>query len=185
MIETYFTADTHFGHIKILEYEKENRPFSSIEEHDEELIKRWNSVVKPNDNVYHLGDFSLGGKAKVIEIGRRLNGHKRLIMGNHDVYPIDYYLAVFERVYGCIFYKEFILSHVPLHKAHSRNSVNLHGHLHSKRVKNTDIYDVWKEPAKITNSLVYDDPDYVCVSVEQSNLTPININEIREKINGR
>ena len=52
---TYFTSDLHFGHENILRFDK--RPFSSIKEHDEELIKRWNAKVKPGDTVYILGDF--------------------------------------------------------------------------------------------------------------------------------
>ena len=45
----YYIADTHFNHHNILEYE--NRPFNSVTEMDEELIKRWNSRVKDKDEV--------------------------------------------------------------------------------------------------------------------------------------
>lgn len=73
----WFTADTHFGHVRTLELSK--RPFSFVEEMDEELIRRWNSVVKPDDEVYHLGDFGL----PICQ--SRLNGATiYLVPGNYD-----------------------------------------------------------------------------------------------------
>jgi len=77
---TWFTSDTHFGHANIIRYS--NRPYDTTEEHDEALIANWNFSVQPNDEVYHLGDFSFGNKA--MEILPRLNGIIHLIKGNHD-----------------------------------------------------------------------------------------------------
>ena len=51
----WFTSDTHWGHANILKYD--NRPFATIDEHDEELVRRWNAVVAPGDVVYHLNIF--------------------------------------------------------------------------------------------------------------------------------
>ena len=79
----YFTSDQHFGHENIIKYC--NRPFSSVEEMDEEMIKRWNSVVKDSsDIVYHLGDFCLKDDAKPYI--SRLNGRIRFVCPNnhHD-----------------------------------------------------------------------------------------------------
>lgn len=81
-MSTFFTADTHFGHKRICELSK--RPFGSIEEHDEQLIMRWNTMVAPSDVVYHLGDVGLCKKDRFAEILSRLNGEIRLIKGNHD-----------------------------------------------------------------------------------------------------
>lgn len=50
---------------------------------DEELIRRWNEVVSDGDDIYHLGDFSMG-KTAASTILDRLNGRKHLIWGNHD-----------------------------------------------------------------------------------------------------
>ena len=76
----WFTSDHHFGHKNIIEYC--NRPFSSVEEMDEELIERWNSVVGMFDLVYHLGDFTLcEGAARYF---RRLNGTIFVVKGGHD-----------------------------------------------------------------------------------------------------
>lgn len=52
----YFISDLHIGHTNVLSFD--NRPFKSIEEHDEALIKNWNSVVGMDDDVYLLGDIS-------------------------------------------------------------------------------------------------------------------------------
>ena len=77
----YYIADTHFGHENIIRIS--HRPFSSIQEMDETLIKNWNKVVKPTDDVYILGDLAYKGKDPDSYI-RKLNGRKHLITGNHD-----------------------------------------------------------------------------------------------------
>ena len=79
---TYFTADTHFGHANIIKYA--NRPFASVAEMDATLIKNWNDTVGPDDDVYHLGDFSLTSPAKTRDILDQLNGRIHLIKGNHE-----------------------------------------------------------------------------------------------------
>ena len=56
----WFTSDLHFNHKRIIEYEPTTRPFASVEEMNETLIKNWNSVVQPEDTVYVLGDFIMG-----------------------------------------------------------------------------------------------------------------------------
>ena len=56
----FITSDTHFGDESIRRYE--NRPFSSVQEMDEELIRRWNEKVSEDDVVWHLGDFCTLGK---------------------------------------------------------------------------------------------------------------------------
>lgn len=76
----YYTSDTHFRHKNIIKYC--NRPFASIDEHDEAIIARWNETVSPDDIVYHLGDFIFGDKAEYYLSS--LNGKKHLIWGNHD-----------------------------------------------------------------------------------------------------
>lgn len=78
----FFTSDQHYFHNNVIKYC--NRPFNSVEEMNEELIRRHNSVVKPEDDVYHLGDFSLAKRAPE-QILHRLNGiHWLKAVGNHD-----------------------------------------------------------------------------------------------------
>ena len=84
MGKIFLTSDTHFNHLNILRYESETRPFSSIEEMNEAIIANWNSVVSPEDTVYHLGDFFMGRYDAIEDILDRLNGTIKLIRGNHD-----------------------------------------------------------------------------------------------------
>ncbi|WP_279356723.1 metallophosphoesterase [Methylobacterium indicum] len=80
---TWFTSDCHFGHRGILQMEA--RPFASIEEHDDALIQAWNSRVRPQHDVFFLGDFAMNSSAdRCREVFARLNGRKHLIIGNHD-----------------------------------------------------------------------------------------------------
>jgi calcineurin-like phosphoesterase family protein len=80
-MKTFFTSDTHFGHANIIKYC--NRPFASVEEMDNTLIHNWNAVVRPEDTVYHLGDFAVGGGPAAPYL-RRLNGTIYFCLGNHD-----------------------------------------------------------------------------------------------------
>jgi calcineurin-like phosphoesterase family protein len=77
----FFTSDHHFNHNNVIAYC--GRPFSSVEEMNEHLVYKWNSIVGENDTVYHLGDFSFSITA-VEQYLHRLNGRKVLIPGNHD-----------------------------------------------------------------------------------------------------
>lgn len=78
----WWTSDTHFGHVRINELA--DRPFSSVEEMDREIAERWNDVVRPGDEVWHLGDVALGRIADSLALVSRLHGRKRLVVGNHD-----------------------------------------------------------------------------------------------------
>lgn len=78
----WFTSDLHFGHKNILEYC--DRPCEDLYQMQEMLISNWNSVVKPIDDVFHLGDFSFLRPAETRAISASLNGNKHAIWGNHD-----------------------------------------------------------------------------------------------------
>lgn len=84
MIDTFdfVTADTHFGHAKILEYGRKG--FKDVDDMDEQIIRNWNAVVGPGDTVIHLGDFCLGQKNRALEYFQALHGRKFLVIGNHD-----------------------------------------------------------------------------------------------------
>ena len=173
MGDTFFIGDTHFGHSRILTFEKIKpyRPFATIEEHNEELIKRWNSVVRKHDVVWHLGDVGFGKAA--VELCGRLNGLKKLVLGNHDAYSTELYLKHFHKVYGAFAWNGFLLTHVPVHPCQlSRegfNRGNIHGHLHTEVVmKQVDGQDVIDER-------------YICVAAEQINLTPISLEELLQR----
>lgn len=155
----FFTSDTHFSHVNILKYC--NRPFKDTDHMDEEIIRRWNETVSPDDTVFHLGDIALGPIVTSLPKIARLNGRKIAILGNHDrpfmragkADEEDWwqrYEEVFDRVVhwqGQDLYIEdygyFRLSHFPYtgdHTAEDRHSehrpvddglVLIHGHTHS------------------------------------------------------
>ena len=155
--KVFLIGDCHFGHRNIIKYC--NRPFKNVEDMTEQLIKNWNNAVGTNDIVYVVGDFALCGKQKIIEIGQRLNGRKRLILGNHDQASINTYReAGFEFVYNhhIVLDDFFIVSHIPL--------VGIS--------ENTPFANIFAH--------VHDDPTYkdfscrsFCVSAERINYTPI------------
>lgn len=163
MANTFYIADTHFGHKNILKFESEKRPFSSIEEHDETIVDNWNKLIKPDDIVYHLGDIAFG-EQKDLKIIKRLNGHKYLIPGNHDNGHMGkYYTAGFEKILPCLVKTKgkLLLSHVPIHPSefYSEDLKNVHGHIHGKLIM---------DPISGTG-----DVRYINVGVEWTNMAPI------------
>ncbi len=78
----WFVSDNHFGHKNIIKYS--NRPYSSVEEMDEQMIQAHNAVVRDKDVVWFLGDFAFARWERIAAIGERLNGEKHLVYGNHD-----------------------------------------------------------------------------------------------------
>ena len=136
MRKTFFISDPHFGHRNILTFD--NRPFRTIEEHDEALINNWNSVVGEDDEVWILGDFSWYGSTKTIEIFSRLNGKKNLCIGNHDhtLLRDKRVRSLFNEVCD---YKELqvdgyniVLCHypIPCYRDHFYGWIHFYGHVH-------------------------------------------------------
>jgi calcineurin-like phosphoesterase family protein len=145
---------------------------------DEEMIKRWNETVRPNDKVYHLGDVVINRKS--LSTLHRLNGDKVLIRGNHDIFRDDEYRRYFRELRAYHVMNGMILSHIPLHEASlGRFGVNIHGHLHSNRVKKARGIDA------TTGKTLYSDENdvrYHCVCVEQTDFTPILFEDVIKRI---
>lgn len=165
MKDIWVISDTHFNHTNIIKYC--DRPFKTSREMDEALITNWNNVVKPQDKIYHLGDVYMNANKEYIEsILQRLNGHKRLILGNHDNGKDQILQRYFEKISIERYFKEFglHLTHIPLHKDSVKGvkdgGINVHGHIHNTPAP--------KGP-------------YKCVCVEQINYTPVHIEELRVK----
>jgi calcineurin-like phosphoesterase family protein len=82
---TWVISDTHFGHMQILTYCPWRRTWADgIVQHDEQIIAAWNSCVRRNDWVLHLGDVALGDRGRLYEIRQQLCGRIILVHGNHD-----------------------------------------------------------------------------------------------------
>ena len=173
MADIWVISDTHFNHAGILNFKDADGSsirgsrFADVTDMDEQMIANWNSVVKPGDKVYHLGDvlFGLDKPAWLDANFKRLNGKKRLVVGNHD--NIKLLSNYFAEVMVWRMFPEFglLLTHVPVHNStlgegrfEGKTMMNVHGHLHQN-----------PPPS----------PSHRCVSVEQINYTPINIDELR------
>lgn len=149
----FFTADTHFHHTNIIKYC--GRPFSSVEEMDSELIKRWNSVVTDNDTVYHLGDFVFSRNNSIkdtLSIVNELQYDELiLIKGNHDNSKLlgHYRNHLGIHVHDYLELKglhllPIVLSHYPFESWNRsfHGSIHLHGHTHGTIPKKENRYDV-------------------------------------------
>jgi calcineurin-like phosphoesterase family protein len=143
----YLTSDLHFNHNR--EFIWKARGFTSVQEMNEEIIKRHNALVRPDDDVYILGDSSLGGGDEQIlatnkALIEQLNGKLHIIRGNHDTDRRMAMYASCKNVVGPILYADmihykgyhFYLSHFPtltgnLEKESLKQcTCNLFGHTH-------------------------------------------------------
>ena len=171
--DIWVVSDTHFSHSNILTFVDSNtglrvRPeFDTVEQMNECMIENWNSVVKAGDIVYHLGDVTFGDKEQFKSLWPKLQGSKRLIVGNHDDIKFLSSGGFFKKVMMWRMFPEFglLMSHVPLHesalwrgKEHDKQMLNVHGHIH-------------QNPSP--------EGPYRNVCVEQINYTPVNIEELR------
>lgn len=141
MGKIFFTSDLHFGHDNVIGFD--NRPFTTTEEMDDELIRRWNAKVSNNDIVYVLGDLiwkTRNNDAR--SLIKSLNGQIILIRGNHDkflhnaaarnalVEVKDYDDIAVKLANGE--YRRCVLSHyfIPMYNGHRYQAIHLHGHSH-------------------------------------------------------
>lgn len=171
----WVVSDTHFNHTTILKFTDANSGrlirgdrFASSAEMDEHMIDRWNSVVNPGDKIYHLGDVVFGDKEGWMNRHwSRLNGRKRLVVGNHDNIKLMSTGGWFDKIELWRMFPEFglLLTHVPVHAStlgehrfDGQLMLNIHGHIHQNA----------SPPG-----------NYRCVCVEQTDYTPINIEELR------
>jgi len=174
MPSVFLVSDTHFGHAGVCRFMQNDgvtklRPWTDPHEMDEEMVKRWNERVKPNDKVYHLGDVVINRKS--LSIMHRLNGDKVLIRGNHDIFKDEDYRQHFRELRAYHVMNGMILSHIPIHEASlGRFGVNIHGHTHSNRVMKLDY----------GREII--DTRYHCVCVEQTNFAPILFEDVMKRI---
>jgi calcineurin-like phosphoesterase family protein len=183
MPAVFLVSDTHFGHLGVCKFMRKDgvtklRPWDSPEEMDEEMIKRWNERVRPNDKVYHLGDVVINRKA--LPTLARLNGDKVLIRGNHDIFRDDEYREYFRELRAYHVMNGMILSHIPIHEESlGRFGVNIHGHLHANRVMK-QAGSLMEFIKRGTREWV--DPRYHCVCVEHTDFAPILFEDVIKRI---
>lgn len=174
----YYTSDLHLGNKNIIKYE--DRPWKTVEEMDEALIANWNRRVKPEDNVYVLGDFCLKGATRTIEYLEQLNGHIHLLRGNHDHFMSQKSFEMWKwnsdkgdevRLQGYYAHiedngREVILCHYPIlywDGMDGRRSIHLYGHVHT-----------YRDCSKMA-------PNSYNVGVDVNNYMPVTLEELMRK----
>ncbi len=177
MSNIWLTSDLHFGHNKDFIFEP--RGFSNIFDHDETIIKNWNSVVQPDDDVFVLGDLMLGENSYGLSCIKQLKGNLHIIRGNHDS---DTRMELYNNCYNIISIKEgeflrygkyhFFLSHFPClcsnfdsEKPLKARTGSLCGHSHVK-----DPFADW------------DKGTIFHVELDTNNCTPWLLDDIIEKL---
>ena len=179
----YFSSDLHLNHKNAIRFTQ--RPFSSLDQMNRQLIENFNSIVKPKDTLYLLGDVCLFREKEKYEIEsliNRLNGNKILVYGNHDD-PETFECYSDVAAYKEIKYhrRKLVLFHYPIvnnewnggyghgkemgKKNRKNASIMLHGHIHSKGPhynRENRRKDIFK----------YD------VGVDANDYKPVSINEI-------
>lgn len=131
----FYISDWHYGHENILSFD--NRPFKNINEMNQTLVERWNSVVSPGDIVYVLGDMFWCKMDEAIPILNRLHGQKFLIKGNHDRCNDGRFIKKFVKVTEYLEVEDngrkVVLCHypIPCFKNHYYGWIHLYGHVHN------------------------------------------------------
>ena len=179
----YFISDTHFYHENIIKYA--SRPFNSIEEMNETLIKNWNEKVNPTDIVYHLGDVGLCSKELLEGMLSRLNGKIYLVRGNHDQRGLstweEFGITILRNPPIKLEEEKFLLSHVPQNdNIIPEGFINIHGHIHDKKLN--DCYYHNENAITEYPKVEYNQSLHFNVSVENIGYKPISIDEIRKRI---
>ena len=152
----FFTADEHYYHYKILEYQP--RPFKWVSEMHKAFIANHNAKVTKHDITVHAGDFSFGSCRNAKAIIKQLNGDHIFIRGNHDGWLPKSTRQIWEKVIENI---RVIVCHYPLRSWNRsfHGSWNLHGHNHGRVVPFKNQYDI---------------------GVDTNNFTPVSFDELRK-----
>jgi len=177
MTKTWFASDLHLGHTNTwAKFTKQDgtplRPFTSTEEMDQTIINNFKKRMEPPPpkgrapqepipRLYLLGDCVIN--RKYLWMLGTIYGRKKLIMGNHDIFDTEDYMAYFDKLLSSHKMDAYLFSHIPLHPKSLPPwcIANIHGHLHAN---------------------VINDPRYLNVSVEQCDFGPIDFEEVKDRV---
>ena len=159
MSNVWLTSDLHLGHKNIHKFRTQ---FESEEHHREVIKENYHKVVTKRDKVFFLGDVAFTQEC-LEDVGTWVAERKVLIVGNHCVQdiPMSEIVKHFDEVYSLLKYKEYWLSHAPIHPNELRGKYNLHGHVHYASL---------------------DDPRYLNCCLENTDYAPIDLNEVRRRL---
>ncbi|PHS02803.1 MAG: hypothetical protein COA78_20380 [Blastopirellula sp.] len=172
MREIWAISDTHFNHYNILKFDTgRGGDFDTLQEMNETIIKNWNEKVKQGDYVYHLGDVYFGNSGWFKTQWPRLNGSKRLIVGNHDDIKFLSAGAFFKKVSMWRMFPEYrcVLTHTPIHlgSGNAKYTTNIHGHTHRN----------W-----VTLPNGQRDTRYLNICVENTDYSPVHLYSTMERL---
>lgn len=201
MANLWFSSDPHLGHANLIYKFKKDcpdcalattdearaacmccggtgeipmRPFKDLNEMHTAIVEQHNARVRPQDHWWCLGDLTMERHLRMIDgVLEQMNGHKRIILGNHDMAPSPEYLERFEKVVSYRVLDNIMFSHIAIHPASmGKFEANVHGHIHSNQSG--------KFPAaKRHDGLVQ---PYVNISMEVTNYAPLSFEEVKERI---
>ena len=160
----FVISDLHLDHANIITYCQ--RPFDSVREMNEVLIKNWNNVVKPDDLVFFVGDMALGSSDEYIAV---LNGNIYFIWGNHDETsdPDSMHASVPYSYKGI----DFLFIHEPEMTPSEFKGWVIHGHHHNNNLKKFPFFDPDKKRINVSVELVKYQPvslDYIhCLIIDR------------------
>ncbi len=172
----FYISDLHLGDEVIFKLCK--RPFSSLEEMENFIIKQWNKKVSGDDDVYILGDLANGSSSKIKEFFSKVKGRKHLIVGNHDEkymteYSLTHSFVDIDRLrYVDDQGRKVCVCHYPLLDWFSGNETIYHvyGHIHNKTKANGQMY------AEIKG--YYDNKPAFNASVDVIGFEPVTLDEL-------
>lgn len=162
--DTWIISDTHFGHQNIVKYC--NRPMN----HNDLMIGKWKSLVRPDDTVLHLGDFSVWyglNEDYWLDIANELPGKKFMLRGNHDKRKDSVYatrgITVIPEFVQEIDYQRVLFSHFPDDTRIGDWDINIHGHIHNNPLE---------------HRLAQTKRRYINVSIEMMGYKPTQLGDI-------
>lgn len=130
-METLFTSDPHLGHRNIHMF----RDCVSSENNARAFMAEARQRMNKRTVTWFLGDVAFDYET-LLAI-KALPGRKKLVKGNHDdMISTAQQLEVFEEIYGMVKFKEFWITHCPIHPDELRGKRNIHGHVHSATIMN-------------------------------------------------
>lgn len=171
MGKIWTSSDLHFCHNRGFIYEP--RGFKSVHEMNEAIIKNWNSVVNPEDDVYLLGDIMLNDNETGLKLLKSLKGNIHIVLGNHDS---DARVELYDKCYNVVEIENairlkyngysFFMTHYPCFTANLEKEslkkciCNLYGHTH----QHTNFYQ--------------DIPFMYHVGVDSHDCTPVSLDQV-------
>lgn len=162
MSNVWFISDIHGGHDNLVRWRTQ---FKTEEENWNLVKENYHKVVTKRDLVFFLGDIAFK-EERLYDIIGWTGSQKILILGNHDTERLSVrsFADVFDDVHSLVKYKEFWLSHAPLHPEELRGKINIHGHCHEHVIK---------------------DKRYLNVCLEKTEYAPISLEQVRKMVHGK